>query len=131
MTKLYHFTAAHLVRGCLQEGLTMGCIPVSINPTELIRNYQWLTKNKSFVQDWQTYSSLPYRRNAYRIVIDIPRSESANLIKWLDFCKENHKNPKIRFAAGILNSAGDPENWYLFHGIVKKEWFRKVSRNPG
>jgi len=134
MAKLYHFTAAHMIKGCLQDGLTMGCIPVSIDPPVMLPGYQWLTSNKAFQQSWcdPRYSSLPYLRNAFRITVNIPKSEKkpgGRLIKWLDFLKAA-KDEKLLFAGKILNSCGDPQNWYLFRGTVKKEWFVKVSRNP-
>ena len=133
MTKLYHFTPEHMVRGCLQDGLTRGCIPLSIDPPEFAMGYQWLTSNKAFQQSWCQYSSLPYDRSAFRITIKIPKSEkkAGRLVKWMDYCRQNLSNEKLQSAASVLNSYGDPENWYLFHGTVKKEWFVKVSRNPG
>jgi len=111
----------------------MGIIPVSIDPTEVIHGYQWLTKNKSFDQFWcdNPYSKLPYKRNDFRITIKIPKSEvkRKRLMNWLWFCK-NSPYSKIRCAGEILNSFGDPENWYIYHGIVLKEWFIKVSKRP-
>jgi len=86
----------------------MGTIPVSMDPPEFYRGYQWLTKNKGFHQ-----SEIKQRR----------------LMKWLWFC-ENSPDPKIKYAAGILNSFGDPENWYIYHGIVRTECFIKVSKRP-
>ena len=131
--KLYHFTSKHHIYRCLDQGLTMGTIPISIDPPEFIYAYQWMTKNKSFHQSWcdNPYSKLPYKRNDFRITIKFPRLEikRRRLMNWLWFCK-NSPDPKIRSAAGILNMFGDPENWYVYHGIVRKEWFIKVSKRP-
>jgi len=45
------------------------------------------------------------------------------------FCK-NTPDERIRVAAEVLNMFGDPENWYVFHGIVRPEWMKKVSARP-
>ena len=131
--KLYHFTSRHHIGRCLKEGLTIGAIPVSMNPPEFYNGYQWLTKNKSFHQSWcdNPYSSLPYKRNDFRITIKIPRLEikRKRLMNCLWFCK-NTPDERIRVAAEVLNMFGDPENWYVFHGIVRPEWMKKVSARP-
>ena len=125
--KLYHFTSGYHIEGCKKEGLTLGVIPVSIDPPKFIPGFQWLTKNGKFDQEWCKYSTLPYQRNEYRITIKIPKSARKNLIPWLFYYeKKKHLMPM----AAALNLYGDPENWYLFKGIVKPEWFKKVARNP-
>ena len=125
--KLYHFTSKHHIESCLARGLVMGVIPVSIDPVEVIPGYQWLTKNKRFQQSWchPSYSSLPYRRDEYRIMVVIPKSQRKNVIPWLQYCEET----KIESAAD-LNAFGDPHNWMLFKGKVRPEWFKKTHRNP-
>jgi len=123
---LYHFTSRHHINGCIREGLTRGAIPLSVDPPKLIPGFQWLTQNKSFEQEWCKYGTLPYSRNDYRITIKIQKNKRASLIKWLLLCKEE----QFKFAARFLNSFGDPQNWYLFYGIVKPKWFREVLENP-
>jgi len=123
--KLYHFTAQHLLNDCLRDGLALGCIPLSVEPPKVIPGFQWLTKNGRFDQSWCRHSTLPYRRNDFRIVVRIPKCQKRNLIHWLLYCEMK----KIA-SAKDLNAFGDPENWYLFRGIVRPEWFKKVSRNP-
>uniref|UniRef100_A0A6M3LCZ7 DUF4433 domain-containing protein n=1 Tax=viral metagenome TaxID=1070528 RepID=A0A6M3LCZ7_9ZZZZ len=127
--KLYHFTSRHHIRGCIKEGLKFGHIPVSIDPPKIIPGYQWLTKNKSFEQEWEKYSSLKYRRNYYQITIIIPKKYQKNLYKWLFFCK-NTTNPEIINASKTLNMFGDPHKWYIYRGIVSPDWFVKVNINP-
>lgn len=123
--KLYHFTSKHHIDGCIREGLTMGAVPISINPPLLIDGFQWLTRNKSPEQSWCAERILvPYRRDEFRITLKIPKGErKENLIPWLDFCKE-YRMP----LAKDLNGLGDPENWYLFRGRVSPGWFRGVER---
>lgn len=123
--KLYHFTSRHHIQSCLEQGLTLGLIPVSVIPPKFIRGYQWLTKNKSFEQAWCEYSTLPYRREEYRITVVIPKNQIKNVIPWLQYCEET----KIESAA-YLNAFGDPHNWMLFRGIVFPEWFKKTHHNP-
>lgn len=126
--KLYHFTSKHHIQGCTQEGLRLGIIPISINPPKLIPGFQWLTKNKSFEQMWcdPKYSSLPYRRDEYRITIKIPRIQRKNLIAWLYYFEQKLKNTEAKH----LNDFGDPYNWYLFKGIVTPKWFKIINHNP-
>lgn len=127
--KLYHFTSRHHIQGCINQGLFKGMIPISIDPPKLIPGFQWLTKNKSFDQSWcdPKYSSLPYARNEYRITIKIPRAQKKNLIRWPDYFEQK----LVETGASILNEFGDPENWYLFKGIVDSKWFKKIHKNRG
>lgn len=121
--RLYHFTALHLASGCLSEGLTLGVIPtIKDGKPGMIPGYQWLTANGKFVQAWEEYSSLPYRRNAVRIEVKIPKAHRDKLLPWIEFGK--------RFKISeILNSFGDPENWYVYNGKIPTGWFRKVVYN--
>lgn len=102
-------------------------IPLSIDPVKLIPGFQWLTKNKSFDQSWTDpkLSTLPYQRNEYRITIKVPRASRKNLIRWLDYFEQKLKGSE----ASVLNDFGDPENWYLFKGIVESKWFKKIHKN--
>ena len=124
--KLYHFCPEHLLERIKREGLTLGMIPV-INNGEFvgfIKNRQWLTSNKSFVQDWETGSSLPYRRNAIRITIKIPKFNMLHLTRWILFDSFG----KLEETSKILNSFGDPENWFIYNGKVLTSWFREITR---
>lgn len=121
--KLYHFTSKHHIRSALKDGLTLGCIPLSLDPPELIKGYQWLTRNSSFDQSWCGHSSLPYNRNDYRIQLAIPKKYQKNLHKWLP-CG------KIWSSFENLGAHGDPENWYLYNGFIIPKWFKKIKGNP-
>lgn len=124
--KLFHFTSRHHIQGCLKEGLTKGVIPLSVDPPILVKDFQWLTTNKTFDQSWCRYGTLPYNRNDYRITVKIPKNKRNLLIRWMLLCKHE----KFKLSAMALNSQGDPNNWYLFKGIVKPKWFRDVIENP-
>ena len=119
--RLYHFTAAHLLPAVRKEGLTLGSIPVfkDERPVNLIPGFQWLTTNPSFEQEWQSGGRLPYRRNAYRITVKIPRAHDGSLVPWLAMC------PHIP-GGDILNALGDPENWMIFGGRIPPGWFREI-----
>ena len=107
-----------------EEGLTRGYIPfITKGKIKLLKNSQWLTLNPDFDQSWERHSTLPYRRNAFRITIKVPKSAKENLIKWLDLCKHE----KFEETANVLNEYGDPENWYIFFGKVKTSWFREIT----
>lgn len=121
--RLYHFTALHLAPHCLAKGLTLGKIPeIKDGKPGIIPGYQWLTANGNFVQAWEAYSSLPYRRNAVRIELKIPKAHRDKLLRWIEFGR------RFKISA-ILNSFGDPENWYVYHGRIPTGWFRKVVYN--
>ncbi len=124
--KLYHFCPAHILPGIKKEGITLGNIPlIKDNKVRLIPDSQWLTKNDSFDQEWEKYSTLPYRRNAYRITLKIPKTD-IKLIPWLFICR--HKIFKETGEA--LNEFGDPENWYIHKGRIRPGLFRKIDMNP-
>ena len=124
---LYHFTSRHHIKPILTEGLTLGMIPLLIDPIKLIPGFQWLTKNKSFKQEWcdPKYSSLSYKRNDYRITIKIPKSHRKYLIHWMYYFNKKLKGT----GAEALNTFGDPENWYVYKGVIKPTWFKKVIKN--
>lgn len=121
--KFYHFTAAHLLSAIQREGLTRGVIPI-IDGGKLhgfISPYQWLTTNGSFVQDWQTHSHLPYKRNAVRLTVKIPKSSMVKVVPWLGLDITSHE---------VLDSFGDPENWMVFDGKIPAGWIRGIETNP-
>jgi len=118
---LYHFTSRYHIEGCLKQGLRIGAIPISIDPPKLCMGYQWLTKSGAFNQEWCRYSSLPYKRNDYRIKIKI-KKPCNKLVRWLPFCEKYEFNQ-------VLNSHGDPHNWYLWKGFLSPKMFKKVTEN--
>jgi hypothetical protein len=121
--KLYHFTAEHLVPGIISKGLTLGSIPISIDPPCLMPGYQWLTVSKKWNQSWCEHSNLPYRRNAVRLTIKIPNHKKNNLFRWLKICDQFDSSE-------ILNAFGDPQNWRVYRGNIDPLWIVRLNRNP-
>lgn len=129
--KLYHFTSHIHVRGCLDTGIRLGTIPTFSESGEvtLLPGYQWLTKNPSFSQRWDEYSSLPYKRTGYRIGVSIPYNKRIrkHLIPWMVFCQNGLVHPQM---IRDLNGDGDPEEWYIYTGPIPKRLLREVVKNP-
>ena len=105
-----------------RSGLTLGSIPmVDGNNYKIMDGFQWLTYNPSFEQEWEKHSTLPYRRNYYRITIKIPKTDT-NLLKWSELSKIS----VFQETASILNAFGDFENWYVYNGRIKPNYFREI-----
>lgn len=129
--ELFHFTGRGFLRGILAEGLKLGSIPVMMknkDSVHLLTGYQWLTKNGDFLQHWESKSTLPYRRNDYRLSIEIPPYAYTQLMRWQVYAE---KQSWLHNTAEVLNSFGDPENWFVFKGIVLPEWIKSVTANKG
>jgi len=124
---LYHFCPDHLWPSIKKKGLRLGKIPTGeslpnseLFNVKLIHGYQWLTLNPEFKQSWNEGSSLPYDRTSLRLTICLPKAELFNLFKWTEFGKTN---PLYE----TLSSFGDPENWYLFKGVIIPYWIINVN----
>jgi hypothetical protein len=124
---LYHFTTKKLYRGIKSQGLMLGRIPTGIVGGKIIflEQYQWLTANPDFNQEWCKYGTLPYKRNEVRLTIEIPESMRENLYNWMDVCKVE-VSPKFEEA---LNLYGDPENWRVYKGCISPYWIKEVVKN--
>lgn len=119
--KLYHFCTKESLESIKKEGLTLGVIPViKGDQVNVSQGFQWLTSNPSFVQEWDQ-GNLPYKRTDCRITVKIPKTNES-LIKWTDLCNAG----LLKETAAILNSFGDPENWYVYKGRIKPNYFREV-----
>lgn len=124
---LYHYTAAHLLHGCLAEGLTRGCVPLELmdGGGRILPGWQWLTTSPAWHQAWNVRHTITYDRAAFRLTIKVPTSARRYLYRWVRICKElapaSWRN---------LNSKGDPENWYLYRGRVRPSWVRRVDARP-
>lgn len=122
--KLYHFCAERFFPSIQKSGLTQGKIPlITSGKFSFISNSQWLTTNPDFNQEWNAMFELKYDRTAVRITVKIP-IEDKKLVKW----SELSKLPDLIETAAILNSYGDPENWWIYVGKVKPNWFREIKR---
>ena len=119
---LYHFTSVHHINGCRAHGLRLGMVPLSLSPPRFLGGYQWLTVSPQWVQSWcEDRIAVRYDRSAFRITIDVPRSKRQRLLRWTKVC---HKLTPMH---ADLNAFGDPENWRLFRGVVRPEWFVTVE----
>ena len=117
----YHFTSNLHIDSCRNEGLKLGVIPFLKNGhLRMIKNYQWLTTSPTFNQAWCAGSTLPYDRTEYRLKIHVPKLRKSNLFKWLDNCEDNQM-------AIDLNYMGDPENWFIYHGIIAPQWIKECT----
>lgn len=122
---LYHFTANRFLKSIKKEGLTRGVIPTSLFPPEFIFNYQWLTCNDNFTQEWETPTGrLCYRRNEVRLTIHIPASMEHYLIpmRRVRELTPNLFDDLVRY--------GDPDNHYVYKGKVFPAWILRVDYNP-
>lgn len=129
--KLFHFCSKVHVRSIKTEGLTKGSIPLCNEdgfPVSKIPGLQWLTSNPDWGQEWEAGSSLPYRRNDFRIVVSIPKSHRDKLMKWDVLCEQVDS---LADTAKVLNAFGDPENWYVYADRIKPGWFRGIDSHPG
>jgi hypothetical protein len=102
----------------------MGMIPLRIDPPKVKNGYQWLTSNPDTDQSWDRAKNLPYDRTAFRLTVEIPKKHMKKLLK---FDEEGEKLiPKKLYEA--LSGYGDPENWYMYHGLIPAKWIKKVER---
>ncbi len=115
--KFYHFTAKRFLESILRNGLTKGHMLISFTPLKFVPNKQWLTVNPVFEQSWlNPNSTLPYKRNEVRVSVNISDAQ-------MQFCKPWSQMQFLCPAvAKDLSAYGDPENWYVFDGIIKPEW---------
>ena len=118
---LYHFCASQFLTGIKKRGLRHGKIAFGTleKGIKLISGYQWLTSNGEFQQTWNEGSTLAYDRTECRITIILPKVEKFNLFKWTEFGKDN---PLFN----DMNSFGDPENWWLFKGVIIPYWIADI-----
>jgi len=136
LIKLYHFTAKHLLNGIMDHGIRFGKVP-SFGKTGsagkfeflgFIKGYQWLTTNSDFDQSWAKQTHLKYTRTDYRLQILIKQREKNKLIKWTYFAKKNaHRLAGATHELLNLPEGSDPENWYLFKGVIRPECIIEIK----
>jgi hypothetical protein len=122
--KVYHFTARHLLAGCLNEGLTKGMIPLfdDVGNPYVAPGWQWVTTNPNWDQAWDSGTTLPYSRTAHRLTVKVPKAHGWRLHRW--------RRVVPGYMAEVLGAEGDPENWLLFHGRIKPAWIWRVDNCP-
>lgn len=107
-------------------GISKGVLIISTNPPRFKAGHQWLTSNPDFNQSWNEYSTLPYDRTANRIEINLPDRQRRYLYHWI---KEGERLAGTEMFK-TLSCYGDPENWFVYHGIVKPQWFIEIKKKP-
>jgi hypothetical protein len=132
--KLFHFTSAHHISGVLRDGIALGVIPILRDCGDgqcqlhgARRGCQWLTSNPSWEQAWATQEKVKYDRCAFRIRVSIPKSARSHLIPWAEAA--------VKLDVGvdsvtILNSTGNPAEWWIYSGVIPTTWLRNVDRKP-
>jgi len=96
----------------------------SFKPVIFLSPWQWLTKNDSFEQEWAIGTGrLPYKTNEVRFNVDIPESNIKSLMSW------NQAKFMVPEVADILSTYGDPENWFVYNGIIYPKWLSNLTRN--
>lgn len=119
--KLYHFTAKRFVKDIKKRGLLLGSIPISLDPPVINNGYQWLTSNESFDQPSLVGTgALPYSKTEVRMSVVIPDKKLGNLLKF-----DEHK--ELTPLYDDLTILGDPENWYVYRGMIPRGWIRRVE----
>lgn len=135
----YHFTAAHLLKKILEEGLTLGTTPAlwadrGAKYLEFITGTQWLTINKTFEQDWhppKSMRTLPYARADYRLTIEIPNAQRSHIFTWDDFYNLHMKRAgylKLPMYDSPMFCV--PGDWRIFVGNIHPLWIKDYVENP-
>jgi hypothetical protein len=128
---LYHFTPSHCIDGCLNDGLTRGRIPCGIDEIEFLDGWQWLTIESDFDdQPWAEQHALNYDRTAYRITIEVPLTGRPKLHRWIEHGPR--LVPDKVYATLCEQREGlRPEDWFIFKGTVRRQWFTRVDAREG
>lgn len=127
--KLYHFAPAHSVKSILNNGLTLGKLPILDSNgglVSLISPCQWLTKDGDWDnQSWATQQLISYDRTAFRLLISIPKAHRHLLINAYDYLPQLPVPTKR-----LITDWEGSEHWYLFLGRIPRGWIRKVEQRP-
>jgi len=126
--RLYHFTSRYHINSVKKDGIALGCIlHKAKNVHTFLEGYQWLTQNPDWNQKWDEGSSLDYYRTDFRITIRIAKNMVKRVTPWNPMSKILGLSEET---VSILNSFGDPENWFIYTGTIKPKWFIKVDSYP-
>lgn len=126
---LYHFTAEHLARQILREGITKGVIPLFDQRgrfTGIRRGYIWLTSDPDFAsQEWCAERHLiPYDRAAVRLTVEIPPESEYNASLASDLLPREFST-----SAFLLETAGS-DKWRIYRGKVFRKWITAIEHKP-
>ncbi len=124
----YHFTGLHSIQHIQANGLTKGLLPWNLDRegnATFRRGFQWLTTNPNWTQAWCLNGHLPFPKNAYRITVCVPFLYRRRVFAWLELCRRCLPDS----AEEINRTGGDVENWHVYAGAIRPEWFLAVDRN--
>lgn len=119
--RFYHFTPRWMLESIKKQGISEGKLVIQTNPPKFKGGHQWLTINPDFNQSWCEYSMLPYDRSEVRIEVAIQKI--AHLYKWTQFGEKMAGKEMF----DTLSEFGDPENWYIYRGIITPMWFLNID----
>lgn len=126
----YHFTSSMHLLGVKKSGIEKGAIPFRMlddGRITFMRGYQWLTLDGEWDQSWATpeLSNLPYRKNEYRLTVQVPNFAMRNLVSWSEYSQK--VNPP---SALYIQSFRGYRHWWLYNGIIPFIWVVAVDHNP-
>ena len=120
--KLYHFCSSKHIKQIMRQGLTKGAV---VEPTAtgfyIHNGWIWLTTDPDPArQSWATRNLIGYSRTEWRLTVEIPDNsliynKITLPIMW----------PSTR---ALFDGWPGSENWYVYHGIIPKEWIVKAER---
>lgn len=125
---IYHFTASIFLDGIFREGITKGKTPIIFKDHKaLVLGHQWLTKKRTFTQEWCQNDTLPYDRSEVRLDIKIPEAFQHNLMdyKKFEFWLGENKFPYF-YEDDEGNFCEDCVDWMVYFGNIPKQWIKKT-----
>lgn len=131
--KLYHFCAAKHLDSILDSGLVLGRTPIQKDDPDpeyfqlagYVNDTQWLTLNPSWdQQSWCTSETIPYRRNAFRLTVQIPTVASRKLLTAPKLCE------RYELSSRLWRDWEGSSDWRVFVGKIPPRWIVEVHRNP-
>lgn len=132
--RLYHFCTDSMLKGILRDGLTLGRTPIQepdpIDPDffylkGFINETQWMTTDPDWErQSWCTSHSISYRRDDWRLTIDLGPVYRARLLTASQFCKRKNLHPML------YEKFKWSENWRVYIGKIPPSKIVKCDPRP-
>lgn len=119
----YHFTSRLYVDDIKRQGLRRGVIPIRMDKYHL--NYQWLTVNPDWFPRWASGIAHKYNRSQIRLTISLSKTDR-NLLYWPEH------GPRLIPLSMLdtLNTGNDPDNWYVYHGVIRPKSILSIDIRP-
>ena len=115
---LYHFCAARHRKSIQYTGIRIGGVCLSGEKGYNAKTgYIWLTTDPDpGSQSWATRHMIPYSRTAYRFTVEIPESQTHNILDRDALEKE------IPGSGALFDGWPGSENWRVYRGLISKQW---------